>query len=189
MTEEAKGVWKILQGLWESSWPFLLALSIICGFPLFAPDSLLEFLGILELKESVHSYLGAGFIIFVSLLLARFVQWLSNIGTNKRQIRKYQKLLHKLSPEEKAVLKQFLDKDTKTVTLDMSSGVAGGLRAQHVLYPSTNIGVGGTYLDHNIQPWAWDNLKKHPKLLEGSREEDDADPDDYLTRRRGRANW
>jgi len=72
-------------------------------------------------------------------------------------------LLQNLSSEEKQLLTRFLDQDTKDLRLSAFDGTALGLVKQGVLFISTD------YPDYqtvfNIENWAWELLKKHPKLL------------------------
>ena len=165
MSVETKGAWDVVRGLWESAWPFLFAIDLALVFPLLAPQEWLEGLGLAQLLPPIRGYLGAGFVVISCFLVARFVQWLVSAFSKKMAIRSYQKLLHSLSPEEKAILKKFVDGDTKTVALDIRSGVACGLVAQRIISMASSIGRFGTYFDHNIQPWALAYLKGHPKLV------------------------
>jgi hypothetical protein len=46
----------------------------------------------------------------------------------------------------------------------MADGVVGGLD-ERVLYRASNLGQSVDYFAYNIQPWAWDYLNEHRKLL------------------------
>lgn len=79
----------------------------------------------------------------------------------------YKYLLSNLSKDEKSILKEYIDKDTKTNYYSKFSGVVGGLEKSKILYISSNIGQGpGAMFPFNIQLWAWEMLKKNPKYLE-----------------------
>ena len=87
--------------------------------------------------------------------------------TQKKINEAYKYLLSNLSKDEKRILKEYIDKDTKTNYYSKFDGVVGGLEKSKVLYVSSNLGQGpGAMFPFNIQPWAWEMLKKNPKYLE-----------------------
>ncbi|MBU2802589.1 hypothetical protein HFV02_10085, partial [Acidithiobacillus caldus] len=55
---------------------------------------------------------------------------------------------------------------TRSCTLNNASGVVGGLVAEEIIYRSSSMGQFGAYFSYNIQPWAWDYLRKNPHLID-----------------------
>ena len=47
----------------------------------------------------------------------------------------------------------------------MADGVVGGLEGERVLYRASSLGCSVDYFAYNIQPWAWEYLNEHRKLL------------------------
>jgi len=89
------------------------------------------------------------------------------IKEERRKKEEKEKRLHSLSSEEKAILKDYLDNDTKTRPFSFFSGTHKGLVASGVLYTSSDISMPGRdTFDYNINPWAWDYLRKHPELID-----------------------
>ena len=75
-------------------------------------------------------------------------------------------ILRQLSTEEKLLLKEYIDNDTKTMKFSIRDGVAMGLISVNVLYISSKFGRGlKAIFPFNLQPWAWEMLKKNPKYL------------------------
>lgn len=85
--------------------------------------------------------------------------------TKKEIDENYKFLLSNLSKEEKAILSEYIDNDTKTNYYNINDGVIGGLVSTQILYRSTNISQMGSVFSYNIQPWAWEMLRKNPKYL------------------------
>jgi cytoskeletal protein RodZ len=78
----------------------------------------------------------------------------------------YKYILKNLSKDEKELLREFMDNDTKTRSFSLRNGVAMGLKSYNVLYISSNITRGlKLMVPFNIQPWAWEMLKENPKYL------------------------
>ena len=78
----------------------------------------------------------------------------------------YKYILENLSKDEKELLREFMDNDTKTRSFSLRDGVAMGLKSYNVLYISSNYTRGLKLMfPFNIQPWAWEMLKKNPKYL------------------------
>jgi len=87
--------------------------------------------------------------------------------TQKEINEAYEYLLSNLSKDEKKILKEYIDKDTKTNYYSKFDGVVGGLEKSKILYISSELGQGpNAMFPFNIQPWAWEMLKKNPKYLE-----------------------
>lgn len=147
----------------------LLAVSIVCGVLLWSPDSTLDTLGLRPVVDGFRPYLGTGFLIasclvvvnFGAALLKFFRPWIFEAIW----IRRGQKRLRSLTPDEKNVLRYFIVNQTRTQNLPIQSGVVSGLVQDKILVQATMLGdIRG--FDFNIQPWAWEYLNANPQLLE-----------------------
>ena len=146
--------------------PVVLAL----GLALFVPDDLLHRLGLLSLRQQYQPYLGAAFLLSSCILVCRGAVaafgWIQQHAGEYQRLRRARAGLHRLSTEEQDLLRGYLEGQTKTLAFPLSSGVAAGLRHTGVIYRSADLGRGGGFsFDHNIQPWAWKYLHKHPELV------------------------
>ena len=152
---------------------FWLAISLLMGTLLFLPSASLEKLGLLELRDARQMWIGFGFLLSVVLLLSYGVEriWItvSDAYYRQNQVRERQKSIAYLGPQEKAILREYIENQETTRYYPMSDGVVEGLVLQKVLYPSSQLGAGGITFPYNIQPWAWTYLNKHPEILEQNR--------------------
>ncbi len=76
------------------------------------------------------------------------------------------RLLANLSNDEKELLREYIENDTKTRDFSIQNGIAMGLKSYNVLYISSNIPRGlKLMVPFNIKPWAREMLKENPKYL------------------------
>ena len=151
---------------------YLLPMAVLSGFLVFASDDVLADFGIQGFRSDFRPWIGIVFLGSVSVLLTRGVTASFSWGKNEIVVRKSlgrrQKRMHDLTPAEKDILRKYVAEETRTQTLMMGDGVVQGLVQAGVLYRSTTVGEsrqGDPVFDHNVQPWAWDYLRKHPELL------------------------
>lgn len=148
----------------------LFAIAFCSGVLLFAPDNFLSRIGLIKLADNFRSWIGGAFLLSTVLLLTRVLRgvtaplraWMRK----KLFIRRKSRYLHDLTPEEKEVLRGFIENDTKTRSLSMMDGNVTGLANHDVIYRSSSLGHMGGYFAYNIQPWAWEYLRENPELLE-----------------------
>jgi hypothetical protein len=62
-------------------------------------------------------------------------------------------------------LRGYIEDGTRTQDLPMHDGVVGGLQAERIIFRATVLSRGWDEFAYNIQPWAWEYLNKHRKLL------------------------
>ena len=141
---------------------------VLTGIILFAPAVWLAPIGIAPLVSQYRPWIGLIFVLTMLVVMARFFRWVSTSWREERAKRtelqaRYTRL-HALTPEEKTILRAYLENATRTQTLDPRSGVAAGLEAEHVIYKATQISWAFGF-DYNIQPWAWTYLHEHPELV------------------------
>ena len=77
------------------------------------------------------------------------------------------KALAALSPPAKALLRRFLERDTRTLREASVSGVAIGLELADVISIAREPApaAGGAAFELAINPWAWEQLRRHPELV------------------------
>ena len=112
------------------------ALTIGIGFILFGSDTFVTTLGLAELRTQGHGYLGAIFVLSVSIVLVQTILtgwrcFLNLIAKRKEKkdqaeaLKKNQETLHNLTPDEKAYLKPYILDNTNTQYFQNNDGVAG----------------------------------------------------------------
>lgn len=151
---------------------YFFGLSLAAALLLFSPDSLLERLGVTELLARYRGWIG---MLFVASTAIWFAHGLAPLGNRvllwakeRRAMRLRASALKNLSPQEGAILRRFIDGNTKTITLDVSSGAHAALESRQVIYRASSLSRQYYDFDYNIQPWAWEYLRKHPEALEGA---------------------
>jgi hypothetical protein len=153
--------------------------AIACALPLFAPGSVMAFLGLAEAREVYRPYLGGALLVSGSFLAAqgvalaqRRVSGLLSARNKRRgeeQLEAGQTTLQTLTADEKAYLAPYILRGDTTVYYQIEDVVVGGLEARSILYRASNVGRALTGFAYNLQPWARDYLTANPHLLEGAR--------------------
>ena len=150
--------------------PYLLSFSFVLGLLIFGPGWIARDLGVNQVVSQHRWALGIGFIItFIAImaaLLSLAERHIIDYVSNRLWLRRKAKRMHDLTPQERQILKSFLENNTRSCTLNNASGVVGGLVAEEIIYRSSSMGQFGAYFSYNIQPWAWDYLRKNPHLID-----------------------
>lgn len=154
---------------------YLIGIIIFSGSILFigTNDAIMTFFGIkTSLFEKLKIYVSIIFILAMSLLLAHAI--FSTLTKLRKTVNDYsarkfrQKRLRELTEEEKKILSPYIFKGTRTQTLDYTNGTVNELERYLIIYRTSILSQGGVYFSYNIQPWAWEYLNKHSKLLESA---------------------
>jgi len=157
---------------------YLFAISLGTGLLLFGPMSVLERLGLFKFLAEYRAWLGTVFIAATTIWVSHGLAQVGNVGLawlkEKNAIRIRRSELKDLSPQERAILRKFIDGNTKTIALNIRSGVHAALELRQVIYRASTVSSYDTYFDYNIQPWAWDYLRGHQKVIEGPTPSHDA---------------
>jgi hypothetical protein len=144
-------------------------LCVITSIMLFSGDDLLSKLALAEAKKSLQIWIGLVWLISVSILLAEIVfptfKWVSRRIKWHFNLKEYQKRLHDLTIEEKELLSEYIDNNTRTASIEYSNGVAKELESAMVIRRASNLSHHYNVFPYNIQPWAWEYLTKNPELL------------------------
>lgn len=74
--------------------------------------------------------------------------------------------LERLSPQEKEMLRYYVEKKTYTQSLPQESGIVAGLVRDDVLYLSAKDSMHPYNDNYNIELWAFDYITERPELIE-----------------------
>ncbi|MFL9594150.1 superinfection exclusion B family protein [Aeromonas schubertii] len=144
-------------------------LCAITSILLFSGDELLSKLGLVESKNSLQIWIGLVWLMSISILLAEIAfpafKWVSQKIKWHFNLKRYQQRLHDLTIEEKELLSEYIDRNTRTTSIKYSNGVAKELEAAMVIRRASNMAHYHDVFPYNIQPWAWEYLTKKPWLL------------------------
>jgi hypothetical protein len=144
-------------------------LCVITSIMLFTGDELLSKLALVEAKKSLQIWIGLVWLMSVSILLAEIIfptfKWILQKIKRHFNLKEYQQRLHDLTIEEKELLSEYIDKNTRTTSIEYSNGVAKELESAMVIRRASNLSHYHNMFPYNIQPWAWDYLTKNPQLL------------------------
>jgi hypothetical protein len=151
------------------AWPIVL----VCGLLLWGPEKFNKGLGLDLFVNEYRIGVGVAFLFFLATGLMPVVPWLFNFIKKtyesfllKKHIRQK---LRELTPEEKSILRQYVDGDTKAQDLNIQNGVVGRLIKVGILELGFTVSYGGRMGSYtfpvNIRDWAWNQLKEHPELL------------------------
>jgi hypothetical protein len=144
---------------------YSIALGVVAAIVLFTPDSVVNKLGLLQYRNQGKPYLGVVLLVCITIAIA------SGIGAVGSKINDYRfwkarkKRLHRLSAEEKQILRAYIERQTRSLNLSVTSGVVNGLEQETIIYRASNLGHLMAGFAYNIQPWAWDYLNEHRDLL------------------------
>ena len=144
---------------------YIFALSIVSGIVLYGPNSISEGLGLDLFLNDYRKFVGVFFLLTVFLLFAHIIGFLKIKYEKHTNSKKLKKRLFELTVIEKKILSKYIDNNTRTEYFNFTDGVILGLVHEHVLYRTSNISDNPPVFPFNIQPWAWDYLRKHPELL------------------------
>jgi hypothetical protein len=150
---------------------YLIGISIATGVLLFGTDTVvLKGIGLVEFTDKYRVWIGVTFLIVTSLLVAHFVDDIRKLISGKRterQVLAYgKKYLKALTPDEKKILKKYIEENTKTQNLNYTDGTVQELNNANIIYMSSSLSKFHTIFPFNIQPWAWEYLNKNKHLVE-----------------------
>lgn len=158
---------------------YMFGIALITGFLLYAPGHILRDIGLLSFVDYGQLWIGiiflsssVFFIVHILVVLGKKIKVWFTKARNKR-IRKNR--LKNLNPDEKEVLRYYFTHNTRSQNLSVMSGVVKELESFRIIYRSSDLGggrPGPAMFSYNIQPFAWDYLKKRPYLLEHKQEKE-----------------
>jgi hypothetical protein len=162
-------IWSKVSDFLKARLTTLIGLAIACAVIAFLPDAAIETLGLTKIRQDYQPFVGLAAIVFTTLSAVEIAAKAISVGSTfiKRQLHANEgrKRLRDLTPEEKQVLCNYVLNDTRTQTFQMQDGVIQGLCRDHILYPAAPFGEVLRGMAYNIEPWAWEYLRKHPDLI------------------------
>lgn len=149
---------------------YLFAVVVASGLLLFLPESAMPWFGLDGPVEQYRSWIGGAFVVSSSFLgalgiaaavkpLKREITW--HLFHLPRGIRR----LKNATPDESRFLANYLLKESRTQYAPMNSGLTSELEGARIIRRASNLSTYHVNFAYNIQPWAWDYLKKHPETV------------------------
>jgi hypothetical protein len=141
---------------------------IVSAAIVFAPDTLLTSLGVLQYREKGKPYFWLLFVLVSVSLIAAVVGVVKFKAQDYLLLRSRKKRLTLLTANEKNILRRYIEGETRSLYLDIGSPLVQGLADEDIIYRSTTISSpmhGFGAFGFNIQPWAWEYLNEHRELL------------------------
>ena len=146
---------------------FLVAIVTVLGLILFLPDDYAQIVAVDGFRNEYRVYLGPAFLLTLSFSAAKIFTFLMQGYMQRKALKKKQKSLHKLTPEEKGYLVPYIEGQQNSVYVGMDDGIMSGLRAKGITYLAANVGSLIDGFAFNLQPWAREYLENNPHLLDG----------------------
>ncbi|BDG04996.1 super-infection exclusion protein B [Anaeromyxobacter oryzae] len=144
-----------------------LALALASGAALFAPSGLAGAMGVDSLRVTHRAHFGAAFIVALAMLLSRLLTYLGREGQVLLLRWRDRQNLRYLGPDQKALLKRFLDDDVAVLNFEFTDAVAESLESLGLIHRFSRFDM-AEGLGFAIIPWLRLHLKRNPHLLEGA---------------------
>jgi hypothetical protein len=162
---------------------YLVAISFVLGFALFAPAELAQKFGVDGLAKDYRTGMGVGLLLCLALLAVGGGQWIYEAIRKPLRTRRFKRDLHqrlcRLTEDEKQILRYYMVKQTRANTLRYDDGVVQGLAGSKVIFQAATMGNLVEGFAYAINEIAWDMLNKEPALLDGSTNTYRTDKRDY----------
>jgi hypothetical protein len=157
------------------------AVAVASGVCLFAPARFLTRLKLEFFIKSYQPYIGAAFLLSVASLAAHLFYWfypyvLGWLAAHYL-MRKGYKRLHRLTPDEKEILRDFVLNQTRATKLRSDSSPVLGLetakilwRPQQIVQPKIDYRTNEVFylITFQVSDWAWDYLLAHSSLYQST---------------------
>lgn len=147
---------------------YLLPISIISGLLIFSNEKLLNVFGIYEFVIDYRAVLGIVFLVSSALVLSNIILYLFSFGKKFYSQKYLEKIriskLMNLTPDQKDLLYKYIFFDTRTQKFPVTDGNVTELVYYKIIYQASIVGNLDNW-PYNIQPWAWNYLKKHEEEI------------------------
>lgn len=147
-----------------------VAVALVTGVVLFAPEGWLEVLGLSNLRGEYLPWFGGIFLLSASLALVNVFTELWGWGYGKFRERKIKQAgrerLHDLTPREKEILRGYIQNETRSLKIRVTNKTIHSLVQSGIIHQASKIGTLQGGHPFNIRKWAWEYLHDHPELLE-----------------------
>ncbi len=152
--------WDTIRQHW---WAISLSLFVLFSLPFVLPHEIFLVLHV-EALWAIYSPI-LGFLAYATAVVT-VCGFVCSVIICLRDRHKRAKLMQKLTSAEKEHLAHYLREQSQTWTFDLYDGVVAGLVKKGILYkPDTKANKAGEQ-DYNMEPWAYEFLKKHRDLIE-----------------------
>ena len=143
----------------------LCAVILASGVLLLGPARLHETIGLKPSIDNYRTWIGLVFLVSGSVIVVRAGDGIQGLVRRKRRFKRMQVRLHNLTLDEKMVLLQYVNQNSRTEYFLLSNGVVAELESEGILFRVTELGDMRDGFAYSMQNWAWDYLHKHPHLL------------------------
>ena len=151
---------------------YLIALGVMAAALLFADEEFLKFIGVFEFAQNNRSLLGLSLVVTVSLFAvsigADALALIKGWWQKRKLYRRITERLHRLTEDEKQILRFYISQNTRANMLRIEDGVVQGLKADRIIFQSASLGNVLEGFAHNISDFAWDYLHVNHHLLDGT---------------------
>ena len=147
----------------------LFILACVGWVIILIPISIWQEMGLMDLWYLLRPWIFIVALISTVWLVSKGAYDLVNTNIDRFKKRnENEKLILTLSRQEKEILASYIIEDATTLAFDIRDGVINGLIAKGILYRASQLSNPFSYdFDVNIQIWAHQYLKTHPKILQG----------------------
>lgn len=153
--------------------PALVAIAILTGLLLFLPKTVLQRMHLDELPVLWSRVIGIVFLLsialIVTLLIFTIISHFTEKSRNKRIRANLKRRYQTLSPKQKAIIKQLLESEDKTISLDKNAGDTIYLENNFFLHmPEQVFSLGWDNemtLKYVPQPWLLDLYNEEPEFF------------------------
>ena len=157
---------------WLKDYPkYFLPFGLFSVACLFLPDSILRFIGLLDIRDQFKPYLGAAFILSCSFILSNIIititTWIREKYRKWFFKRRVLKRLKQITPEEASILLRYIQNQTYTQSLSRMSGIVNGLANNGIIYQSSTLTRdprGGRVCLDNLKQFLSDKLPRFMPL-------------------------
>lgn len=142
------------------------AIGFVLALILFSPDSWIDKFSLSEFRVNYRVWLGPAFLCILAILVSRAFTFISESVVGFQIKRERLNNLKTLTRDEKEYLRIFVEKDTATISREISDGIIGSLESKGIVYRTSNLSSHWKTFPYSLRPWARKYLKEQPKLLE-----------------------
>ena len=152
------------------AWPLVVVSALL----LWGPDAFKSGLGLEPFIDEYRKWFGVVFLFFLVVGLQPVVPFISGKIKEKYERfeieRKAKEKINDLTPGEKAILRYYIENNTRTQDLSIQNGDVSKLISDGFIYLASQVSYGGMRgsftFPVNITDWAWNYLRQHPEVLE-----------------------
>ena len=147
---------------------------VVLGLLLWGPDLFVTGLGLREWIDDNRPFIGIAFLATLMPALGNALHFVWEQGQRewrrRMSIRAAVVRLRDLTEDEKAVLRGYIENNSRTRNLEMNDGVTSSLVSAGIIYQASKVSRGLLWFPYNVQQWSWDYLRENPDVLKDARD-------------------